>query len=314
MAFNRMERVMIPRACLVAILLVARSSSGVNFVFHYPPNPKIDSTAPSSSVWRGAGSHTDGTTSDSNSSAGSSDEDFDAPESGPETKGELADIDPSESDMRSRSYPGKQRRRHRDDHDDDDDEDDDHVRLEQSGPAWESLFGFKVSFLASLLAPKATTCRTKFELTIDDLVFLGYPVQVKPDGTWKKKRKKKKARSKKAMDSELVSVQGDEANAGDEADDENDGDEGENQDSDASEKKDGMTMFHVVFVMNPPELEYHSRVQDMYGCVVKKFAKALTLEQARSDYVGRETELILRMRERAAHEGEVALWSLEFVP
>ena len=51
----------------------------------------------------------------------------------------------------------------------------------------------------------------------------------------------------------------------------------------ANSNQDEMTMFHVVFVMNPPALEYHIRLQEMYDNVVKKTAKALRYEQARSN-------------------------------
>ena len=56
--------------------------------------------------------------------------------------------------------------------------------------------------------------------------------------------------------------------------------------------KDNMVMFHVVFVLRPPPLEYHARVKDLYDHVVKKFTRALKWEQARSGYVAKESSLI----------------------
>ena len=56
--------------------------------------------------------------------------------------------------------------------------------------------------------------------------------------------------------------------------------------------KDTMVMFHVVFVLRPPPLEYHARVKDMYEHVVKKFTRALKWEQAHSSYVTKEAALI----------------------
>ncbi|PWW76049.1 hypothetical protein C7212DRAFT_295720 [Tuber magnatum] len=64
-----------------------------------------------------------------------------------------------------------------------------------------------------------------------------------------------------------------------------------------------MTMFHVVFVLNPPELEYHSRTQEMFDYVVKRFARALKYEQAKDGYVWREAEKIVRLKDKANHEG-----------
>ena len=56
--------------------------------------------------------------------------------------------------------------------------------------------------------------------------------------------------------------------------------------------KDSMVMFHVVFVLRPPPLEYQARVKDIYEHVVKKLARALKWEQARSGYVAKEASLI----------------------
>ncbi|KAF8474787.1 nitrogen permease regulator of amino acid transport activity 3-domain-containing protein [Kalaharituber pfeilii] len=293
----------VPNPSLVAILLVTQSSSGTNFVFHYPPNPKIDS--PVGPLAWGGDNTDDGHSTNTSSSTNSSDEEIDDQgTSDPETSGaRKSHLDNSEfeganseSDRRSRSYAGGRvsSRRHRDDNEEDDEEDDEPVKVESAGPPWENVFGFKTSFLASLLAPKSSMCRRKFELTIDDLVFLGYPVQIRPDGTWKKQRKRRKGRV---------------------ADDEHD--PGEDHKSEGTEEdKDGggMSMFHVVFVMNPPQMEYHARVQEMYTYVVRKFAKALKQEQARANYVGRETEMILRMKEKAIQEGGFNCSRLPYIP
>ena len=68
-----------------------------------------------------------------------------------------------------------------------------------------------------------------------------------------------------------------------------------------------MTMFHVVFVMNPPPREHHVRVADMHDNVVKKFAKALKYEQASTGYVWTEAKKILDLRAQAKQNGSVSL-------
>ena len=336
-----MERSSIPNASLVAILLVTQSSSGTNFVFHYPPNPNIDTPA-STQTW--GGDATDDGRSTTSSSTNSSEDELidDNAASDAETgirKSHLDNLDfegaNSESDRRSRSYAGERggrqsSRRMRDDHEDDDEEDDDGAKTQPAGPPWENVFGLKTTFLASLLAPKASMCRTKFELSIDDLVFLGYPVQIRPDGTWKKQRRRRNKVLKSNASELTASIHGtftggnghdgDEKNnqgyndevlneeetaAGNDADDEHEPGDDQKSDGTEEDKEDGgrMSMFHVVFVLNPPQLEYHTRVQEMYQCVVKKFARALKLEQARTDYVGNEAELVLRMKEKAIQDG-----------
>jgi hypothetical protein len=63
--------------------------------------------------------------------------------------------------------------------------------------------------------------------------------------------------------------------------------------------KDSMTMFNVVFVLDPPLLEYSMRIREVYDNIIKKFAKALKWEQARTDYVWREAQHISHIKEKA---------------
>lgn len=65
-----------------------------------------------------------------------------------------------------------------------------------------------------------------------------------------------------------------------------------------------MTMFNVVFVLNPPALEYQLRTKDMYDHVAKKYAKALKYEEARFHYVWKESKRIMDIKQRAKENGE----------
>ena len=55
---------------------------------------------------------------------------------------------------------------------------------------------------------------------------------------------------------------------------------------------DMLEMFNIIFVLDPPPLEYHLRVDEMYSHVVKKFSRALKWEQVRSNYVAKEASII----------------------
>lgn len=70
------------------------------------------------------------------------------------------------------------------------------------------------------------------------------------------------------------------------------GDSNSWKDTTETKLKDILDMFHVVFVLDPPPLEYHLRVDEMYSNVVKKFSRALNWEQARSNYTAREASAI----------------------
>jgi hypothetical protein len=65
-----------------------------------------------------------------------------------------------------------------------------------------------------------------------------------------------------------------------------------------------MNMFNVVFVLNPPALEYQQRVKDMYDNVTRKYAKALKYEEARFQYVWKESKRIIDIKQRAKDNNE----------
>ncbi|KAG0134175.1 nitrogen permease regulator of amino acid transport activity 3-domain-containing protein [Tuber indicum] len=298
-----MQRSTNPNPCLIAILLIVRSSSGVNFVFHYPPKPKSTPThTPARRHSQYAAYTISGTSSPSSpSTSGSSDDDADDRQSRTTARGRTA-TERSDSGSKTRS----RRRQHVKDEDEGDGKGGD-----EKGEAMRVL-GFKEEFLAGLLAPKERMCRAKFELSIDDMVFLGYPLHVRPDGTWRKQKKKRgrgRSGSGGGDDDGNVGVEGNPDAGGiiignggheDDADDEKDDEDGE---SSQGGNFGNMTMFHVVFVLNPPELEYHSRTQEMFDYVVKRFARALKYEQAKDGYVWGEAEKIVRLKDKANHEG-----------
>jgi hypothetical protein len=49
---------------------------------------------------------------------------------------------------------------------------------------YRTVLGFASKFLANLLAPARELCHQRFELTIDDLAFIGHPVCVDSNGKW----------------------------------------------------------------------------------------------------------------------------------
>jgi hypothetical protein len=158
---------------------------------------------------------------------------------------------------------------------------------------------------------------------------IGWPVFVREDGTWRKQRRKKKKKPRAEWDGgELGHNENAEDGQGEE-DPAMSPDLGgsvatiteltltasptevkrasaasgkfgkQPEDSLDPEDKDQMTMFNVVFVMDPPLLEYSTRVKEIYENIIKKFAKALKWEQARTDYVWKESQHILQVRRKA---------------
>jgi hypothetical protein len=193
--------------------------------------------------------------------------------------------------------------------------------------------------LEKILCPNKTFNKRRFELGVEGIVFVGAPMFVRDDGLWKKGRRKKRL-EKKLEDGNLLanlkahslnpSVRGNPreaegsgststepfiypegfepgyghglmSGAASGAVSEVGSDTRSNSTTDAAPD---MTMFNVVFVLNPPALEYQSRVKEMYDNVTRKYAKALKFEQARFQYVWKESKKIVHIKQRARENGE----------
>jgi nitrogen permease regulator 3-like protein len=204
-----------------------------------------------------------------------------------------------------------------------------------AGDEWDKVFGFSSDGLSKILTPGRSFNKRRFEVGIDQLVFVGAPRFVREDGLWKKKKKmkqKSKLHSRQLSfenrpDPDYVHV--DEAidMTGDEHESEADlqlvsgfdpayghglvsgapsgapSEAGSDAKSTSTNGGDNdMGMFNIVFVLSPPALEYHIRVQDMYDSVAKKFAKALKFEQANNNYVYKQSRLILSLKDKAKEQ------------
>ncbi|KAL9009227.1 MAG: hypothetical protein Q9173_005729 [Seirophora scorigena] len=298
-----------PNPCLVAILLVVKINAEPRIVFHYPPRPGKDNTHITRYL-AAQEKEKDGSSSTDDESSTSHDEiavDNDNPKESktgvntPELDVEdPASVSPEKNAMWDSQY-GKTK--------------------------WSDLFGLPSAGLARLLCPPPSSDKQKFEMSIDDKVFVGRPVFARDRDSWQKKKTERKAKAKSTATDDKPT----EALAKGTASDPTSGHD-EHASTDASEhesdhcearksrqpnrtaahrghfnhsgiepnaqaeqskvSKEVLNMFHVVFVLNPPPLEYQLRVKDMYDHVVRKFAKALKWVQARSNYVLREASLL----------------------
>ncbi|KAI9838465.1 MAG: Nitrogen permease regulator 3 [Thelocarpon superellum] len=287
---------------LVAVVLVINTKAGPRLVFHYPPYPR-DDLPPTYSTGKGAY---------------------------PDSDSDSSDVEPVSSDDElgiSSGRPGRTRRSRNPLETDEHDSADDSRKRRARGPAWETLFGFPTSALESILAPGRYLNKKKFELYLEPLVYVSYPVYVREDGFWRKK-KERKEKSEMTGDDAEGKAQGAtsaDAHAGTNGSTETNGhagsivseaangaaagagtDEGASDEEGRSMKEDdtnAMSMYNVILVLNPPELEHSLRVNEMYEHVAKKLSKALKYEQARSSWVSRESDLILSLKERAKEDG-----------
>ncbi|KAL4930144.1 nitrogen permease regulator 3 family protein [Aspergillus undulatus] len=339
-----------PDPCLVAIVLVARSRAGPRFVFHYPPKPLTDNAlrAPkprrtSRSRSRQNSKGNDSTSSDDSHSSSDEDEE-DAQgqfqnQSSHVAGGNLnarrssnfaiddraSTTSGSESQLPSSTSSSRVPLRRRGANPDVDSDSGPSSDRQENGSRedgqhrvpLESILGLPVDVWEKILSPSPSWHKRRFELAINDLAFVGWPVFIREDGTWRKQRRKKEKRKHRAGweggelgHNEATEDSQDDANELLAASTEtlsphsifpskaNRMSLSSSQSLDV-EDKDTMTMFNVVFVLDPPLLEYSMRIREVYDNIIKKFTKALKWEQARTGYVWRECQQILQIKEQA---------------
>lgn len=225
-----------PDPCLVAIILIVRSRAGPRFVFHYPPNPLSENGLPTPHTHKGRrisrsksgqGKNTDSSSSDSSSST--SDEDEEEPHHLAGSTTMSSSLTPArrmssfgiDDHVSASASPVGESAAHRpgslgsgrvlmrkrgpaSDVDDDSGAASDRQEDAGSGgpyrPPWESLLGLPADVWEKLLSPSRSWHKRRFEVGINDLAFVGWPVFVREDGTWRKQRRKKKKKPRAEWD------------------------------------------------------------------------------------------------------------------
>ncbi len=345
-----------PASNLHAILLVTKSRSlGPRLVFHYPPlSPSAAALAAAKDpAWFRNQTSTvsaDSRSSDSDwDSSIDSDEDNDA-EIGSRTSGgrgsgrTASGIGFRERDRSKLVAGGWGKQETIDEEDAGNGEGESSSRHRRTGGDhdWDTVMGFKTDALEKMLSPSREYNKRRFELGVESIVFVGAPMFVRDDGSWKKLKRKKKLRSQQEMleNGDLVkdmSIKngthspeesdepvpepfvypagfepgyGHDSTSGPHSGAPSEAGSDTRSTSTTHDSNPDMTMFNVVFVLNPPALEYQQRVKDMYDNVSRKYAKALKYEEARFQYVWRESKRIIDIKQRAkeAHESLTATW------
>lgn len=298
-----------PNPCLVAILLAVRVDFEPRIVFHYPPRPGQDNTHITRYL---AAQEKDGDGSSSTDDESSSSQDEAVIDTDKTKDTKIGDYTP-ELDVEDPASASPEKP--------------DIWDTQYGKVKWSDLFGLPLEGLAKLLCPPVSSHKQRFEMSIDDKVFIGRPVFAKEGAQWQKKKTERRAKAKKppaddgTEKSQAKGTSSEPTSAPENEESTSEFKHGERSKGDGhvqegatnggqpfmfggqpsikveqskAAKKEILNMFHVVFVLNPPPLEYQLRVQEMYEHVIKKFTKALRWEQARSSYVSRQASLLYK--------------------
>jgi hypothetical protein len=212
-----------------------------------------------------------------------------------------------------------------------------HGRRRGGDHDWDNVLGFKTDALEKMLTPSSDFSKRRFELGVESVVFVGAPMFVREDGLWKKLKRKKRRDKQTLEDGDLaknlaISDDDDDArphakqpakpkpekfvypagfepgyghgSSGAPSGAPSEAGSDTRSNSTTQDNNPDMTMFNVVFVLNPPALEYQQRVKEMYDNVTRKYAKALKYEEARFQYVWKESQRIIDIKQRAKEHNE----------
>lgn len=188
---------------------------------------------------------------------------------------------------------------------------DDHLETDSGSQIvpWEHVAGYPTKDLESLLTPSRAFHKKLFHVSLEQLCFASYPVYVPENGIWRKKKKQPKYQAPKSPENaDAASKYGDylpsdvpQIETRDMAEEAAAGIPIEEPD----EKKSGMTMFNLVFILNPKKHEAKELCENLYLHILKKINKAYKYSQQKSDFVWKESKRILAMKDKGR---ESSMW------
>ncbi|TQN74228.1 Nitrogen permease regulator 3 [Colletotrichum shisoi] len=191
---------------------------------------------------------------------------------------------------------------------------DDHLVTEEGTHIvpWEHVAGFPTKDLASILTPGRAYHKKLFQLSLDPLYCVSYPIHVPESGTWKKKKKKKKGKTERAKSvrteesAVLVDFDPNEDNEdtpnGADASQIDSKEEETTQQDEADDKRASMTMFNLVFIMNPKKHEAKELIATLYLNIIKKVNKAYKYCQQHSEFVWKESKRISALKDKGRED------------
>lgn len=200
--------------------------------------------------------------------------------------------------------------------------DQDHHLFTESGTQivpWEHVAGFPTKALEGMLTPARAYHKALFQLSLDPIYCVSYPIYAPENGIWRQKKKDKARHPKSAKGEEEDATpaapsdfeptrRSADATQPSEADRVDAKDMAAKQSAPAKGADDGedkvssMTMFNLVFFLNPKKHEVKELVDTMYTHIIKKVNKAYKYGQQRSDFVWKESKRILKLKDKAREE------------
>jgi hypothetical protein len=192
---------------------------------------------------------------------------------------------------------------------------DDHI-VTESGTRivpWEHVAGFPTKDLENILTPARAYHKKLFQVSLDPIYCVSYPIYVPENGVWRKKKSKKPQQQRPPQRGPAATKREDDdpstTDAGEKAPPE--AEKIEVRDmlkplgkvvEETEDKKSNMTMFNLVFFLKPEKHEVKPLVDIMFAHIIKKINKAYKYCQQRSDFVWKESKRILALKDKGRED------------
>jgi hypothetical protein len=177
---------------------------------------------------------------------------------------------------------------------------------------YNSLFGYPAELLARALCAQRAQCHQKFELIVDDLAFIGHPVSVGTDGTWKfkdEKRPSENRRGRGARQSENGEDGGGTRNA--QSPLRVNVEDASTSEPEEEAGKSILDMFHLVLVIDLPDPSSSASgnlfkyFHVIYEHIAFTVTAVLFQEQVTNQFIEKEFEALTTLREQCVTRGEL---------
>lgn len=196
---------------------------------------------------------------------------------------------------------------------------DDHIVTESGTRVvpWEHVAGFPTKDLENILTPARAYHKRLFQVSLDPIYCVSYPIYVPENGVWRKKKKgKKPEKQRPPQRGPSATKKEDDDPSTTEAGEKNlaDAEKIEVRDmlkplgkavEETEDKKSNMTMFNLVFFLNPEKHEVKPLVDIMFAHIIKKINKAYKYCQQRSDFVWKESKRILALKDKGREDSRL---------
>jgi len=184
---------------------------------------------------------------------------------------------------------------------------------------YDSALAYSLDFLGDMLTPPRSACNRKFEICVDELMFVGHPVTNGPDGKWAYPdddadlRPSARGRKRPEERSGLGTVvEGKETTSSPEPPAE--GIRSEQTKQSEENSAPSLNMFHLVLILDRPDPKGSGLEQDesasnladeVYREIAFKWTAAAFALQVKENWIAKNAWEITRIKEKCYNEGEL---------